>query len=193
MNERTLNLCLDLNIFCAAFLADRRGASGTASQTLVQAVRVGQAGSIPVQLIISWGMLTRLRKVFEVDWNITRATTDLVIETIAAYTRLGAAGTAPSLTLGGTGLMPMRNQEDAHVLETALAGQAHLLVTGNFDDFVMTRTRILEPKRIAIIRTAAAELIVAHPFVAVRWLRQGLFPDAETVARIHGPPTAPTD
>lgn len=89
MTGRTLNLCLDLNIFCAAFLADRRGGAGTASQTLVQTVRAGWAGSIPIQLIISWGMLTRLRKVFEVDWGVTRATTDLVIETIAAYARLG--------------------------------------------------------------------------------------------------------
>lgn len=185
MTGRTLNLCLDLNIFCAAFLADRRGVAGTASQTLVQAARAGRAGSIPIQLIISWGMLTRLRKVFEVDWIVSRATTDLVIETIAAYARLGAAGTAPSLTLGGTGLMPMRNQEDAHVLETALAGHAHLLVTGNFDDFVMARSRIIEPKRIAIVGTAAAELVVAHPFVAVRWLREGSFPDAATVARTY--------
>ena len=44
---------------------------------------------------------------------------------------MGYAGTAPYIVLGGTGLMPMRDQEDAHVLDTAVAGQAHLLVTAH--------------------------------------------------------------
>jgi hypothetical protein len=74
-----LNLCLNLNIWCAAFLADRKGSKGTASQTLVQIARSGRAGTMPVQLVISWGMLTRLRKVLEVDWKVARGTVDLVI------------------------------------------------------------------------------------------------------------------
>ena len=111
MAQSVLNLCLDLNIWCAAFLADRKGARNTASQTLVDMVRSGQAADLPLQLIVSWGMLTRLRKVFEVDWGVPRPTVDLLVETIAGYARLGPAGTASHLTLGGTGLMPMRDEE----------------------------------------------------------------------------------
>jgi predicted nucleic acid-binding protein len=182
----TLNLCLDLNVWCAAFLADRKGMDGTASQTLVRMTRAGQIGDMPVQLVISWGMLTRLRKVLEGDWGISRTTVDPVIETIAGYARMGAAGMAPHLILGGTGLMPIRDQEDAHVLDTAVAGQAHLLVTANFDDFIATKSRVLEAGKVGIVETATAKLVVAHPFRSVAWLRQGFFPDVETVERLLG-------
>ena len=176
MAQSVLNLCLDLNIWCAAFLADRKGARNTASQTLVDMVRSGQAADLPLQLIVSWGMLTRLRKVFEVDWGVPRPTVDLLVETIAGYARLGPAGTASHLTLGGTGLMPMRDEEDAHVVDTAIAGGAHLLVTVNFDDFLGLKGRVLEEGRVALVNTATARLIVAHPFRAVEWLRSGQLP-----------------
>jgi hypothetical protein len=191
MSRSVLHLCLDLNVWCAAFLADRKGVAGTASQTLVAAARGGSSGSVPVQLVVSWGMLTRLRKVFEVDWCVSRPTTDTVIEAIAGYARLGPLGMAPHLTLGGTGLLPMRDEEDAHVVETALAGGAHLLVTANFDDFIECKGRVLETGRIALVETAAARLVVAHPFPAALWLREGIFPDAETVLRLTPSPTPP--
>jgi hypothetical protein len=175
----TLNLCLDLNIWCAAFLADRKRKAGTAAQTLVGIARAGHVGIIPVQLIISWGMLTRLRKVFEIDWLISRPTVDPIIEAIAGY-----AGTGPYLTLGGTGLMPLRDQEDAHVLDTAIASQARLVVTANFDDFVMAKSRVLVPGQVAIAETATAKLVLAHPYPSLGWLRQGIFPDVETVERL---------
>lgn len=184
MTAPMLNLCLDLNVWCAAFLADRKGLEGAATQTLVRMARAGQVGEMPVQLIISWGMLTRLRKVMEVDWGISRTTVDPVIEAIAGYARTGAAGTAPHLTLGGTGLMPIRDPEDAHVLDTALAAQTHLLVTANFDDFVAAKSSILEVGKVGIVETANAKLVVAHPFRAAAWLRQGIFPEAQMIERL---------
>lgn len=48
----TVRLCLDLNIWCAAFLADSKGARGTAAQTLVEAARCGQFADRPVQLVV---------------------------------------------------------------------------------------------------------------------------------------------
>lgn len=194
MTVPTLNLCLDLNVWCAAFLADRKGMEGTASQTLVRMARAGRVGDMAIQLVISWGMLTRLRKVLEVDWGVSRRAADPVIETIAFYARMGAAGMAPHLTLGGTGLMPIRDREDAHVLDTAVAGQAHLLVTANFDDFLAAKSRVLEAGKVGIFETSTARLVVAHPFRAAAWLRQGIFPDAETVERLLGqtPPSAPS-
>ncbi|MBF0306585.1 MAG: PIN domain-containing protein [Alphaproteobacteria bacterium] len=176
-----LNLCLDLNVWCAAFLADRRGADDTAAQSLVRIARTGRAEGMPVQLVISWGMLTRLRKVLEIDWRVPRPTVDPIIEAIAGYARLGAVAAAPHLTLGGMGLFPIRDIEDAHVIETAIAGNAQLLVTANFDDFVTTKSRIVEPGRIAVVETATTRLVVAHPFRAAAWLGRGLFPDPNMI------------
>lgn len=182
---RVLRLCLDLNIWCAAFLADRKRSAGTAAQLLVEAVRAGGIAGIPVQMVVSWGMLARLRKVFETDWGISRATVDTVIEAIAGYARLGPAGTAPHLVLGGTGLMPVRDEEDAHVLDTAVAARAHLLVTANFDDFIAGKSQVLEEGRISLFETAATHLVIAHPYRAAAWLRQGVFPDADTVRSLQ--------
>lgn len=58
-----LRLCLDLNIWCAALLADRTGKQDTACQSLVKIVREGTCALGSVQLIISWGMLNRLSSV----------------------------------------------------------------------------------------------------------------------------------
>jgi predicted nucleic acid-binding protein len=181
---RTLNLCLDLNVWCAAFLADRKGMNGTSSQVLVRYARSGRIGDVPVQLVISWAMLTRLRKVLEVDWGLSRETVDPVIEAIAGYAHMGAAGLAPHVILGGTGLMPIRDTEDGHVLDTAIAGKAHLLVTANFDDFIFAKSSILEPSKVGIVTTANAKLVIAHPYRAVSWLQQNIFPDVEAVTRL---------
>jgi hypothetical protein len=181
---QTLNLCLDLNVWCAKFLADERRLSETANQALARIARDGHCGDIPVQLIVSWGMLMRLRKVLAADWGVPRPRADAAVEAIAQYARLGAKGTGPHLTLGGTGLLPLRDIEDAHVLDTALAGRAHLLVTANFDDFVTRKSLIVEPGRVGIAGTAAGEIVVAHAYRAIAWLRQGIFPDAPTIRRL---------
>jgi hypothetical protein len=62
---QVLRLCLDLNIWCAVLLADRKGRQSTVSQCLVEIVRQGNCVLAPVQLVISWGMLNRLHLVLE--------------------------------------------------------------------------------------------------------------------------------
>jgi hypothetical protein len=51
-----LRLCLDLNIWVAALLADRKGLTNTGSQYLVEIVRSGSSPVGAVNLIISLGM-----------------------------------------------------------------------------------------------------------------------------------------
>jgi hypothetical protein len=85
-----LRLCLDLNIWCAALLADSKGREGTASQALIKIVRHGYCLSMLVQLIISWGMLNRLRKVLECDLGVSPPTAELYINTCQSPVR-GAA------------------------------------------------------------------------------------------------------
>jgi predicted nucleic acid-binding protein len=168
-----LRLCLDLNIWCAAFLADRDGRQNTSAQLLVDAVRSGHCPLGPVQLVVSWGMLDRLRKVFVTDWQVDRATTDQLMEAIAHYSQLGPDATGPLLTLGGAGIMPLRDAEDAHVLDTAIAGDADLVATANFKDFLTRSADVLVPNRLARLQHPKGRLLIAHPFTLRSWFLAG--------------------
>lgn len=50
---KSLRLCLDLNIWCAALLADLKGNQHSACQSIVDFVRSGQYASGKIELIIS--------------------------------------------------------------------------------------------------------------------------------------------
>jgi hypothetical protein len=166
-------LCLDLNVFCADFLSVQQGSENTACQALVEVARKGRCALGLTQLVVSWGMLTRLRKVLEENLGVVRPEADSQLRTIASYARLGPSGHAPYVLLGGTRMMPLRDDEDVHVLDTAIAGDAHVLATANFRDFISYRTEILKPERIAIHHGPKRPLIIAHPFEVVRWTREG--------------------
>jgi predicted nucleic acid-binding protein len=178
-----LRVCLDLNIWCAALLADRKGRQNTASQSLVAMVRQGSCLSLPVQLVISWGMLNRLQKVLVQDLNVSTQTAELYISTIAAYARLGAMGASPQLTLGGTGVIPIRDTEDAHVLETTIAGRANLLITANFKDFISKDTQVVIPDRHAVYRSPDEHAFqIVHPYLMMDWMRSGQIPDISSTS-----------
>jgi predicted nucleic acid-binding protein len=177
-----LRLCLDLNIWCAALLADSKGREGTASQTLVKIVRQGYCLSMPVQLIISWGMLNRLRKVLECDLRVSPPTAELYINTISAYAQLGAIGASPQLTLGGTGMLAMRDIEDVHVLETAIAGKADVVVTANFKDFLSKEAQVLISGQHALYIAPNHRLHIVHPYLMLEWIRNGKIPPLEPMA-----------
>ena len=178
-----LRVCLDLNIWCAALLADRKGRQNTASQGLVAMVRQGSCLSLPVQLVISWGMLNRLLKVLVQDLKVSTQTADLYISTIAAYAHLGAIGASPQLTLGGTGVIPIRDTEDAHVLETAIAGKANILVTANFKDFIFKDTQVVIPDRHAVYRRPDDHAFqIVHPYLMMDWLRSGQIPSISSAS-----------
>lgn len=161
-------ICLDLNVWCAAFLADRAGRQGTACQTLVEVARSAQVGREPLQLVISWGMLERLKLVLveQLQFDLTEATA--LTDAIAGYAHMG-----PSLTLGGVGLIPLQDTEDRHVLETAWAGSAKILVTANLEDFVHGQDETVYAGRAYRLRQGGHTLILTHPFEAARWLREG--------------------
>jgi PIN domain len=168
-----LRLCLDLNIWCGELIAEQRGRKDTAVQQLVEIARSGQSTLGPVQLIISWGMINRLRKVYVQDLQIPGAIADTLLGAVSGYASLGPAGMNPMLTLGGTGVVPLTDTEDAHVLETCIAGQAHILVTANFKDFLTGDMQVLEPNRIALYTYPKGKLLISHPYVMSEWFRQG--------------------
>lgn len=170
--SKTIRLCLDLNIWCAALLADFKGRQNTSSQRLVQIVRVGFCSLGDVELVISWGMLERLEKVLVYDLKVKFPIARLYLDAIVGFAQL-----APQLTLGGTGILPLEDVEDAHVLETAIAGRADILVTANFKDFIANDSRIIVPERHLFYFSPAHQVQIVHPYLMMDWLNDGNVPD----------------
>ena len=210
MDERgrgvtAFRLCVDLNVWVRQFLAEAAGRRGTASQVIVQAVLDGRAGVGPLQLVISHTMLSRLQTVMTrrgVDAETARHFTD----TIASFALLGPAPEFPHLVLGG-GVQPTReairqicdpydpsfvhepyDPEDGRVLDTALAGRADALVTGNFRDFAHYADDVVARGRVHIRTTAGASLWIVHHEDMARWLQTGLRPGRS--ADLAGPRAA---
>jgi hypothetical protein len=160
-----LRVCLDLNIWIGAFLAEKANRADTAAQALVSAVREGRSPHGAVALVISYGMIFRLKTV------LLRLTGDMAaadrIPTIIAE----LAEQGPSLTLGGVGVLPMDDHEDRHVLETALAGRADILVTHNLGDFIGGDVRELLPGRWYGATHSAHRLLIAHTYDGAAWIR----------------------
>lgn len=162
-----LKVGLDLNVWCAAFIARRLGRDDTAAIALTEAVRSGQSSRGPVALVISWGMLERLRIVLIRDLDFAETEAWRLTELIASYAKDG-----PTLTLGGVGVIPIHDMEDRHVLETAWAGQADLLVTANLTDFLEQPDQVASGHRAFDLHRGGKSLILAHPFEAIGWLRE---------------------
>lgn len=168
-----LRLCLDLNIWCAALLAERKGRQNTACQTLVSIVRERKCSWGAVELVISWGMLNRLEKVLVKDLQVSPLKAQMYLRSIESYTLK-----SPQLTLGGTGVVPLYDLEDAHVLETVIAGKAQVLVTANFRDFIDKNVEIVQKNRHGIYRSANFQCHIVHPYLMMRWLDELLsYPD----------------
>lgn len=123
-------------------------------------------------------MLNRLRFVLQSDKfvNTPQSVVDLYINAIERYAELGPAVGGPYLTLGGTGVIALRDREDAHVLETALAGQASVLVSNNFKDFKSSDTYIVTPDRHAIHTTPTHVLQIVTSREMMNWLKLGKVP-----------------
>lgn len=169
-----LRMCLDLNLWVARLLAQQAGRTNTAPQVLIDVVRRGDSSLGPVQLIISWGMLNRLTKVLVQDLGAEARAVDLLIQTIVAYAQRGPSRTAPFLLLGGTGVIPARDEEDGHVLEAAIAGRTDLLVTRNFRDFRIRDAQVVVPDEVVLLpRTEGGAMVVATPRWAMQWLHAG--------------------
>ncbi len=112
-------------------------------------------------------MLERLRAVLLRDLGFSQGDAGRLVELIASYAKEG-----PSLTLGGVGVIPMHDTEDRHVLETAWAGQADLLVTANLADFIHEDDETILETMSYRLRRGDRSMILSHPFEAIRWLRE---------------------
>jgi hypothetical protein len=113
-------------------------------------------------------MLERLRRVLIEQLQFGPADATMLTEAIAGYAHMG-----PSLTLGGVGVLPLQDTEDRHVLETAWAGSAEILVTANLEDFLQNRDEAVYAGRTYRLKQGRHTLILTHPFEAAHWLREG--------------------
>jgi predicted nucleic acid-binding protein len=187
---RLLRLCLDLNIWCAALISRRRGRRIGSSQALVDIAQEGMCPAGAVQLVISWAMLDRLGLVLQRDLGADPQIVAILLRDIAHFAAEGPAAEPPYALLGGAGVVAVRDAEDAHVLDVALAGGAHLLATANLADFSNYRTEALFRGRVLLHEAASRQpLVIAHPDEAAAWLQSGVFPDP-TLVRSQTSPTA---
>jgi predicted nucleic acid-binding protein len=93
------------------------------------------------------------------------------VDVIRSYAQI-----QPQLILGGTGVIPIDDIEDQHVLEAALAGRANVLVTANFKDFLNKDIEIIIPERHSIYHSPIHEFHIVHPYLMINWLNQGNIP-----------------
>ncbi|MEI2298766.1 PIN domain-containing protein [Ensifer sp. MJa1] len=184
--DRPLRVLLDVNIWVSNVLATDRACKGTASQTLVSMVSNKRWGiSDKSQLIVSFEMINTLETVLR-RRGVQPDRIAAYCESIMDFMRYGPEALDPYLILGGEERFPMSDTEDAGVLATAVGGRADIIVTDNLRDFVTKEADVIETQVISTTASgdrtlmalryslAGTELIVAHPFDVMNWMRLGL-------------------
>lgn len=130
MTERVPpRVCVDLNVFVAAERALRRAPTGSLPVRIMEAIEERE-----IILVASLNMFERLQERLEDAAGLAPAE---AAEVISFYRALAdppglLTRQAPVIALGSS----VHAQEDARVLEAALAGRAEYLVTYNLDDFL---------------------------------------------------------
>jgi predicted nucleic acid-binding protein len=181
--EEEIRLCLDLNIWIGNLISTLKGKKNTTCQVIVEIIQRGYCNLGGVQLIISWGMLNHLGETIkklniEKNLNLDESTINSYINSIEKYTELGQKKLTPQLTLGGTKVIALNDNEDAHILETAIAGRAKAIITRNFDDFTLKKndTKIIIGKEHAIYSTAQHSLHIVQPKLILKWIESEQIP-----------------
>lgn len=203
IEERVIRLTIDLNVFVADLIATERRVKATAASMLVEAVRDGTCPAGPVQLVVSVPMLEALSDVLVRRLAFPFDDAARLVDTVAAYAIEGPIPTPPLIALAA-GFIPFADEQeiakamanrlsrrdmplfdeiedDRHVLTTALAGRADILITANIRDFLRGPVIRLARPDVALYPFAGQTLVVATPTFARHWLWQGIVPDAAFV------------
>lgn len=120
-------------------------------------------------------MIDTLRHVCRTQLRVEATVLDPYLDTIVRYATEGPLGNAPYIVAGASGLVPIRDVEDLHVLTTALRAPADVLVTNNFTDFASAKDcQLLAPGELAVFpRPDGPALAVAMPKRMMTWLDHG--------------------
>ncbi len=158
----TPKVVLDLNIFVSGLLAERSGHASPPARCL------GAARLATIQLLLSPGMLARLRRVLSYPkLGFSPESADRVCRDIALWVPAGGWIPDPLPAPLHKPLCP--DPEDDSVLRTALAGGADFLVTGDAD--LLKR---LTPPGTRLAAKAGLEIITAQVLVGRLSKERGL-------------------
>ena len=204
MHPITARLCVDINIFMADLLSKKTGIRPTAVSQIIQWVDEARFPGGAVQLVVSIPMLEQWENVLLRHFNVTPEDAAAMADGLYDLAENGPEGEPPHLILGSdflpfvsekdmyaamethTTMRPSarvkklfdENEDDRYVLLTALAGRADLLITTNMGDFRRGVVQDFDREDMFIISHAHHDLVVAKPFFAAYWLRQGCLPNA---------------
>jgi hypothetical protein len=69
---------------------------------------------------------------------------------------------------------PRGDDEDGRVLDTAVAGRAHILATYNFADYESPNTVVLDPGRVQVFQAADHSVLIMHADQVAQYFATGL-------------------
>jgi hypothetical protein len=191
--DDVLRLCLDPHILFSYVKSTRRGARrplgpgsvwSSAGRHLMNLVLSGGDEAMMVQLIISLDQLHEVASSLEKYADFSPAETGYITEGFVKMAKLGPLFENPHMILGGTGILPVP-EKPQRSLETALAGRAHVLATEAIDQHLTKDAEVLEEGEVAIHDGPHRSVVIATPQKVAGWLRQGIFPDPETIRDLH--------
>lgn len=204
--ERVVRLALDINVFVADLIGRKRGHTGTAAMRIVDAVRSGTCAAGPVQLVTSVPIISNFENVLKRRLGYSESDAAERAWVLEEYTRQGPMPSAPNVVVG-SGYIPFATEneirqavvshvgkaaagklfdeirDDRYVLETALAGNADILVTSNIGDFCRGPAVKFKRNDVAVFPLADRKLVIATPQFAAYWIGQGITPDADRLGR----------
>ena len=204
MRPVTARLCLDINVFMADLLSKKTRILPTAVSPIVQWVDEARFPGGAVQLVVSIPMLEQWENVLLRHFNMAPEDAAAMADSLYNLSEHGPEGEPPHLILGSdflpfasekdmyaamdkhTTVQPSasvkklfdENEDDRYVFLTAIAGRADLLITTNMDDFRRGVIQDFGREDMFVISHAHHDLVVAKPFFAAYWLRQGFLPNA---------------
>lgn len=183
--KRPVRVLLDVNVLVGNIIAHDRGHRETATQTLISMVSHHRWGfADKAQLVLSHEMIDTLETVLDrLQFSPERikAYSSAIIDMM----RYGPDALDPYLILGGEERFAISDIEDAGVLATAFGTRADILVTDNLKDFISKDAAILDTQVVETMssgkrtlqvlryRIGQSDLIIAHPFDVMAWMRLG--------------------
>ena len=203
MADDVLRLCLDTHLLVALKFNKRSTPRSqsigpdshyeTSSYFLMFCIENGGNETAAIQMVVSLGMLDDMADSLE-SLGFRKESAMAIADGMAGMAQSGPKLEEVHLVLGGTGLMALGHSQQT-ALETALAGRAHVLATNAVSSYVteQTHAEVLERSErrgvdlaeVAIYSSADRSVVIALPHKVARWLKDGIFPDAETIRALY--------
>jgi hypothetical protein len=200
-----LRLTLDINVFVADILSRQNRVATTACAQLVNWAANGVSPAGPTQLVISHPMLENFANVLVRAFGYSALDAQARADLLNAYATEGPIPIPPFIAVA-MGFVPFETeaemrqsvanfgakgtsvdklfhetQDDRYVLETAIAGQADVLVTLNLEDFARGGVIRFERDDMFVVPFAGKDLVVSKPAFAAHWIARGVVPHAKFV------------